>query len=354
MRPGRAATAGQLQNGIPIFLDQLIRTFGLEQTDAHAAVDRISGPPGGAVAYSELRTGAELYGKDLLALDFTVDQVVRDYGDLCQVVTDLAIEHDAPFEIEEYRTLNKCLDNAIAHAVSEFSYQRDFLVQLKHDTLANQRSGELALELRQLLSTALLAFSAAKAGELSLHGATGRILERSLNGLSKAIDAHPVYSEQQRVETAALSAFSLEQLIDEAAAAVQAGITGQHGILVVLPVDPELAIAGNRAVLLTTICKLLVNAIGLAPAGGEVTLTAYSAADRVLIDLEHGGAGWAREGIEAMFESATWQVPAASSTLHAAVGRQRVHKDSGDVFVTNLPGLGSVLTISLPRHQKLT
>jgi C4-dicarboxylate-specific signal transduction histidine kinase len=51
------------------------------------------------------------------------------YGELCQAITDLAVERDAPFSVEEFCTLNRCLSNAIAiaiaDAVTEFSFQRD-------------------------------------------------------------------------------------------------------------------------------------------------------------------------------------------------------------------------------------
>ena len=79
------------------------------------------------------------HGKQLLKLGFTVDQVVHDYGDLCQSITDLAVERDAPFGVDEFRTLNRCLDNAIADAVTEFSYQK---------ALAVERQQEFALERR--------------------------------------------------------------------------------------------------------------------------------------------------------------------------------------------------------------
>jgi len=46
-------------------------------------------------------------------------------GDLCQAITDWAFELDAVIEIDEFRTGNRCLDNAIANAVTEFGYQRD-------------------------------------------------------------------------------------------------------------------------------------------------------------------------------------------------------------------------------------
>jgi C4-dicarboxylate-specific signal transduction histidine kinase len=51
------------------------------------------------------------------------------YGALCQAITDLAVERDAPFSVEEFCILNRCLENAIAiaiaDAVTEFSFQRD-------------------------------------------------------------------------------------------------------------------------------------------------------------------------------------------------------------------------------------
>lgn len=113
LRPGRSATEQQLQNGVPMFLDQLIRTLIVEQTDEPMDSRRISGPSGGGATLSEVSTSAALHGKALLNLGFTVDQVVHDYGDLCQAITDLAFERDAPFEVNEFRTLNRCLDNAM-------------------------------------------------------------------------------------------------------------------------------------------------------------------------------------------------------------------------------------------------
>ena len=125
-RPQRAATEAQLRNGIPLFLDQLQRTLEAEEADDHAQSLEISGASGGlASSLSEIGVSATAHGKQLLELGFTVDQVVHDYGDLCQAITDLAVERDAPFGVNEFRTLNRCLDNAIADAVTEFSFQRD-------------------------------------------------------------------------------------------------------------------------------------------------------------------------------------------------------------------------------------
>src|SRR6187455_1635486 len=125
-RSAPRVTQAELTHGIPLFLDQLIKTLQVEQTSEPMMSRRVSGPAGGGrPVSSELGTAAALHGRELLQQGFTVDQVVHDYGDLCQAITDLAFERDAPIATSEFRTLNRCLDNAIADAVTEFSFQRE-------------------------------------------------------------------------------------------------------------------------------------------------------------------------------------------------------------------------------------
>jgi hypothetical protein len=98
----------------------------MEQTSEPLQSRKVSGPAGGGgtPVLSEIGETAARHGRELLQHGFTVDQVVHDYGDLCQAVTDLAFENLSSIQIDEFRTLNRCLDNAIADAVTEFSYQR--------------------------------------------------------------------------------------------------------------------------------------------------------------------------------------------------------------------------------------
>ena len=50
---------------------------------------------------------------------FNISQVVHDYGDICQAITEVAVEQNVPITTEEFHTLNRCLDTAIAEAVTE-------------------------------------------------------------------------------------------------------------------------------------------------------------------------------------------------------------------------------------------
>src|SRR4051812_11833489 len=84
-------TAAELDHGVPFLLDQLIKTLRVEQTARPMDSRKVSGPSGGGKpAPSELADMATLHGGELMRRGFTVEQVVHDYGDLCQSITDLA------------------------------------------------------------------------------------------------------------------------------------------------------------------------------------------------------------------------------------------------------------------------
>lgn len=120
-----------------------IKTLRMERTSDPASSRKVSGPSGGGKpALSEISESAALHGKELLQQGFTVEDVVHDYGDLCQSITALAFEQDAFIHTDEFRTLNRCLDNAIANAVTEFGHQHDFVVA----GLQAERSGAASAE----------------------------------------------------------------------------------------------------------------------------------------------------------------------------------------------------------------
>src|SRR6185437_5301987 len=153
----RGVIEDDLQGGIPLFLEQLIKTLEIERTPEPMRSRKVSGPSGGGKpVLSEIGDTAARHGRELLRHGYTVEQVVHDYGDLCQAITDLAFELDAVIEIDEFRTLNRCLDNAIANAVTEFSYQRDSLAAFSQAGAWNERLGFFAHELRNHIHTATL------------------------------------------------------------------------------------------------------------------------------------------------------------------------------------------------------
>jgi signal transduction histidine kinase len=351
-RVGRSATEIQLRDGIPLFLDQLIRTLKIEQTDAPMDSRRVSGPAGGESALSEVSVSAAQHGKDLLHLGLTVDQVVHDYGDLCQAITDLAVERDAPFEVDEFRTLNRCLDNAISDAVTEFSFQKDLLASEANAVESNERMGFFAHELRNLLGTASLAFSAARAGNLSLNGATGSILERSLISLEKLISSSLDEVRVLSNRDAVLDAFSLANFIAEISASASLSTATYGCTLRVMPVDADLALTGARDLLMAAVANLLQNAFKFTKPGTEVLLTAYAAGDRILIDIADHCGGLGGGVAETMFQPFSQSGENRTGIgLGLTIAKQSVSANGGELTVRDVPNHGCIFTINLPRNK---
>src|ERR1044071_3185490 len=82
-RPSPASTAAEFGRGVPILIDQLVQMLRAEQLDP--ATEPTSGPDALSAAIDR---AAAQHGGALLQNGFTVDQVVHDYGDLCQSVAE--------------------------------------------------------------------------------------------------------------------------------------------------------------------------------------------------------------------------------------------------------------------------
>ena len=349
-RPKRGATRQQLANGIPLFLDQLTRTLGAEDADEAAESLRISGPSGGdSLALSEMGVTATAHGKDLLNLGYSVDQVVHDYGDLCQAITDLAFERDAPFATSEFRTLNRCLDNAIADAVTEFGFQRESNLARQQNTEENRRAGFLAHELRNSLATATNSVRALELSGMPMSGATGAILKRSLtamgNLIARALDEVRSGAPDQR------QAFTVACFIADAQSTAQLQASRAEIAFQVQPVDPTLYVRGNRELLLAALTNLLQNAFKFTRAHTEVTLSVYAFGDLVLMEVQDQCGGLPPGSAEKMFTPFTQRGDDKSGLgLGLSIARQSIEADAGTLSVRDLPGTGCVFTISLPRH----
>ena len=81
-RPWPSVSTSELKHGIPLFLSQVAETLRLERTEVPFSASAIG-------------LSATKHGGELLAMGFTVSQVVHDYGDVCQAVTELAVEKQA-------------------------------------------------------------------------------------------------------------------------------------------------------------------------------------------------------------------------------------------------------------------
>ena len=163
----------------------------LGQTIAHlveqlaAALDRVTRPTqSSSSATDDLTQSATQQGCQLLHKGFSLAQVVHYFGDVSTAVAELAVELQPAVEPHELYALNMCAKEALAAAVREYGRLQEQL----HWDAEVQRLGGLAHELRNLLTSATLAYDVLKNGHVGIDGSAGMILGRSLKSLRGLID----------------------------------------------------------------------------------------------------------------------------------------------------------------------
>jgi len=215
----------------------------------------------------------------------------------------------------------------------------------------NEHLGYLAHELRNLIGNAILAVAAIKKGSVGVAGATGALLDRSLLGLRDLVDRALVEVRltagiPERRERIAIGDFIAEVQI---AAAIEAQIRDLE-FVVLPPLEKGLAVDGDRQILAAAVANLLQNALKFTRPLGRISLTAYAAGGRILIEVadECGGlpAGKVEELFRPFEQSSTERTGLG---LGLPISRRGVEANGGKLAVRNLPGTGCVFTIELPR-----
>jgi hypothetical protein len=158
-------TEAEIDHGVPMFLDELLAQLR-----------------SGLAPNPDISQTAAKHGHDLLARGFTPSQVVHDYGDVCQAITELAIESHAPIGSDDFRMLNRCLDEAIAAAITEYERERDAFTTDKSAREGN-RVRVLGDALRASVLAGRVAFDAIQSGQVGTDGSTGMVLVRSLKAI---------------------------------------------------------------------------------------------------------------------------------------------------------------------------
>ena len=333
-------TDSEIEEGVPLFLDQLMAVL-----KAHELRGTASDP--------EVGRTAAYHGASRMKIGFTVDQLVHDYGDVCQAITELAVDLDKTISADDFRTLNKCLDFAIAQAVTEFERQR----ARQQSEQENERTGFLAHELNNLVTTAKLTFHVLKQGKVGIGGSTGAVLGRTLNSIAEVIDrsvakvrvATGVYA-RERVWVSEL----MEEL--QVVATIEAAT---HGFkLEVSQLDDALQIETDRLLVVGAVVNLLRNASKFSPRGSTIVLRVSKiagemiAGEKICFEVGDECGGLPPGDEEGLFQA--FEQRSSDRTglgLGLAVSRQNIRAVGGELRVRNLPGKGCIFSLELPLNQ---
>jgi signal transduction histidine kinase len=325
--------AAVVSQGVPMFLDQLGDALG------HGPVSSI-----------EISNSAIQHGHDLLRQGFTVSQVVHSYGDVCQSITELAVQTDAPMTIDEFRTLNRCLDDAIAGAVTEYGRARNQSTLEGENAREQQRLGFFAHELGNLINTGIIAFEILKSGNVGVGGSTGAVLHRSLLGLrtlvGRSLAELRLTEGIQHKESFLVSGF-----IDDIAPSATLEATTRGIKLDVAAIETGVSVLADRHVLAAAVTNLLQNAFKFTKPGTIVTLRVGASEERVLIEVEDECGGLPGGNADDLFHP--FEQRGADRTgvgLGLAFCRWAVEANDGRIYARTLPGTGCVFTVDLPRY----
>ena len=332
MRSVPPPTSVEIDHGVPVFLGQLVNALR-----------------GGVTSSAEIGRSAVLHGHDLLLQGFTVSQVVHDYGDVCQTVTELALQMKAPISTEDFQTLNSCLDDAIASAVTQYGRDRHQFTVEGESARGSQRLGFLAHELRNLINTAILAFDVLKTGDVGVAGSTGGVLHRSLIRLH-ALIGRSIAEVRLTEGVQNLEQFLVAGFINELTPSATIEAQARNVAFTVAPIEDGVAVRADRQVLTAVVSNLLQNAFKFTRPRTTVKLGVDASPDRVLIQIEDECGGLPTGNVPDMFRP--FEQRSADRTglgLGLAFSRWGAEANGGRIYTRNLPGVGCIFIIDLPR-----
>ena len=330
-RNAPAVSPLEIGEGLPIFLDQLCASLLLadrSEVSDHTDLDRT----------------ARDHGHQLFDRGVTAAQVVHDYGDLCQVITGLAVEQKLRIQAKEFQTLNLCLDDAIAGAITAYAEHRE--QRLADDGV--ERLGIMAHELRNVVNTALLAFGSIKKGLVAPGGSTGQLLERNLLAIEALVNRSLA---DVRLATGVRHAERIPvwELVEEAAVAASLAAEARGIVLAVGSISHSHTVVADRQILAAALANLLQNAIKFTEPSTRVQLRTLTTTTRVLIEVEDRCGGLPEGKTDELLVPFSQRDANRSGLgLGLAICVNAMQTMKGELHIRDLPGTGCIFTLDLP------
>jgi signal transduction histidine kinase len=347
-----ASPSGREQpNGVPPILDLLINTLRSEQSASCRHAPAPARSAASAARQTDSDAPAAQYGRVVSRNGFPAEEIVYGYGDLCQAITDLAVERSAVIQAREFGTLNYCLDQAIADALISYSDRARTHVDVDHAVQnVYERLGFFVHEVRNYLQTITIALAASRAEKAS-SCAVDAVLDRSMLAMRNLVrrslaDVRAIANQPANRQPLALAEFiaGLKQ-----SASLEAHTRNCN--FVVEPVDPSLIVFVDQELLFSALINLLQNAFKFTHPHTEVTLSAFAKGARILIEVADNCGGLPAGNVDGLFRPFTQTGHDRSGIgLGLSICRRSVDANDGVLSVRDMPGTGCVFSIELPRH----
>jgi signal transduction histidine kinase len=330
-------TSEQLQNGLPIFFDQLVEVLSKHSVDV------------GNQDEFEITESAGSHGKELLRLGYTLSHVVHSYGAMCQAITEVASLTKAPVTALEFHNLNRCLDIAIAGAVTEFESIR----QSENKSREVVHLGAISHELRNALSRARISFEMLSKGLVGLGGSTSKVLERSLDEMgvliNRSLSEVRLRADSELNEEYFLVIEVISQLV--VSAEIEAGYKQQT---LTVKVDPKIGVKTDRHLIVAAVGNLVQNALKFTKVSGNIEIRGKSENKSIVIEIQDQCGGIPADKMDELFKPFVQHNRDRTGLgLGLLISKRAVEKCGGTLSVSNTEG-GCVFTVKLPANYPST
>ena len=352
---GFRSSSDQLKQGLPIFFRQLTKILQLEHPafapsvvemakaadeEDEPALAKATGRPDDV----ELAEAAGRHGAELLRLGYTLSHVVHAYGSMCQAITEVATNKKYPVTANEFHNLNRCLDVAIAGAVTEFQ-------SIRNDNTTSreiQHLGFLAHELRNALVAVKISVRLIQSGAVGIGGSTSRVLDRGLKRFEELIDRSLAEVRLNVDPKVHIESINLLHLINQIMIIADIAATEKQQRLEV-KVGATVVFDGDKELFYSALSNLIQNAVKYTRLRGKIEIRGFNMGTNVIIEVEDE-CGGLNPGAEVdLFKPFEQQSEDRKGLgLGLTIAKRAIMLNKGKLVVRNLPGKGCMFTITIP------
>ncbi len=285
------------------------------------------------------------HGEQRLRLGFSLDSVVREYGALRTAIIDTAKAAGVQVTLRELEVVSAATISGIAHAVSEYSRQRDAEL-MRH---ANEHFAFIAHELRNPLGSARVAFELLKTkGQVPAEGQAVAALERGLQQVSELINETLQVAQVASGVALRKQWTTLKMLLEEAEGDAIAEAEAK-GVELRLTVEKDQKVHLDRRLVRSALGNLVRNGVKYPAPGGVVEVRAQIANERAVLEVEDCCGGLPPGKVEEAFAPfVRFDKRQGGFGLGLAIAKQAVDAHGGSIRIQNLPDKGCIFVLELP------
>lgn len=332
------AASEPLDRGLVELYDELLEVFRLS-LDGDSSLTRQR-----FVTATVTVAASRRHAQDSHRMGYTITQLVRGYGSICQGITEFAIESGTTITPGEFAQLNLSLDVAVAQAVEEFQT----LGTRSAATDERVRVGELVHELRNYLTSAVLAHEMIRMGEVGVGGATSGVLSNALRHMREVIDRSIAELRLASKPDLGSNTFRIVAILSE----VESSLAPESNAKLIglrVEADPALEMTGDEHLMVSAITNLVQNAIKFTGVGGKVWIRAFEDGGETVIEIEDRCGGLPEGMAETMFRPFVQGSDDRSGLgLGLAIVQRAAEANGCTLTVRNIPGLGCAFSLRTP------